>query len=145
MANATLGIHEIGGPQLLTLFLSAHDQNIQQSRSAATATLAAAGLPSARWRSGRKRLRSRGWCGHGAFPRFGCRGGFYGYQYNLIVLGVESAGFGAGFGFHCLFYFKIGRAIFFDDSQRAVAIRTESLHRVGIKSATVNLVTGNRK
>ena len=56
---------------------------------------------------------------------------------HMIGLVIQRAGFGAGFGFHGLFHRKFRRAVFLDDAQRAVAVRTKGLHGARIENGTV--------
>ena len=101
----------------------AHDENIKQGRTAATSVApATTGWVRACWRSSHCRS-SRSW--------------FRGDQNDLIIFGVQRAGFGARLGLHSLFHFKVGRAGFFDDRQRAVTLRTEGLHGVRVEYAAV--------
>src|SRR5439155_14919486 len=101
----------------------AHHENIKQGRTAAASVApTATGLVRTCRRSSR------------------CRSGrslFRGDQDDLIIFRVQRAGFGARLGLHSLFHFKVGRAGFFDDRQRAVTLRTEGLHGVRVEYAAV--------
>ena len=50
---------------------------------------------------------------------------------------IQRAGFAAGFGFHGFFQHKFRGAVFLDDAQRAVAVRTKGLHGARIEDCTV--------
>ena len=50
-----------------------------------------------------------------------------------------------GFGLHGLFHCKTRRAVFLDDGQRAIALRTPCLHRGGIESAAIRAVADGQR
>ncbi len=56
---------------------------------------------------------------------------------HMIGFGIQSASFAAPFGFHRFFQHKFRRAVFLDDAQRAVAVRTKRLHGVRIEGCAV--------
>src|SRR5206468_6978540 len=68
----------------------------------------------------------------------GGRGGAVGGdQEDLVGLAVQRAGLGAGAGLHGLLHREIGRAVFLDDRERAVALRAEGFHRRGVEQGAV--------
>ena len=135
MAGSRGGPASADGDGQSRLNLPAYDQNMEGRRTVVTTTPASptfAGL--VRVRSG---LRRGCWCA--------CRCGrrrrpFQRDQNNLIVLAVEGAGLCPRLGLYCLFHFETCRAVFLDDSQRAVALRTEGFSGGGIESAAVGSV-----
>ena len=58
----------------------------------------------------------------------------------MIVLAVKRASLRPWLRLYCLFHFKTCRAVFLDDSQRAVALGTERFSGGGIESAPVGSV-----
>src|SRR5262249_34794024 len=70
-------------------------------------------------------------------PATASRSGFARDHDHMISLGIQRAGFGTGFGFHSVFDHEFSGAFFLDDAQRAVAVRTKSLHGGWIEDCPV--------